>query len=139
MKIYRRVAALAIMTTLSGIAGGAEIIGAGPAEFEGRCAVCHGLQGRGDGPFAALLLRPPADLTRLAIANGGSFPAQRVRRTIDGREAVASHGPREMPIWGRELLVEYRRSSVGIGDPETYVRTRIEALVDHLRGLQQAP
>ena len=55
MKIYRRVAALAIMTTLSGIAGGAEIIGAGPAEFEGRCAVCHGLQGRGDGPFAALV------------------------------------------------------------------------------------
>lgn len=136
MTIDKAAAALAITLGVSMTASAAEVIGAGPAEFENRCAVCHGLEGRGDGPFAALLLHQPADLTRLAADNGGRFPADRVRRMIDGREAVASHGPREMPIWGRELLTEYQRSSTGIGAPETYVRTRIEALVDYLRGLQ---
>ncbi|MCB1909936.1 MAG: hypothetical protein KDH15_21455 [Rhodocyclaceae bacterium] len=136
MKIHSCAAALAVAVAASAGVRAAEIIGAGPAEFESRCAVCHGLAGHGDGPFAALLLHPPADLTRLSADNGGEFPAARVRRMIDGREAVASHGPREMPVWGRELLIEYQRGNVAIGDPETYVRTRIEALVDYLRGLQ---
>ncbi|MCB1958041.1 MAG: hypothetical protein KDG55_20345 [Rhodocyclaceae bacterium] len=119
-----------------GSAGAAEVMGAGPSEFESRCAVCHGLDGRGDGPYAPLLIHPPADLTVLSRTAGGTFPADRVYRVIDGRESIAAHGPREMPIWGRELLAEYQTSRVEIGDPETYVRTRINALVDYLRGLQ---
>ncbi len=123
--------------TASGNAPCAERLGVGPSEFESRCAVCHGLAGRGDGPFAPLLIQAPADLTALARANGGSFPAERVYRVIDGREAIEAHGPREMPIWGRELLEEYQRSQAVIVDPETYVRDRINALVDYLRGLQR--
>jgi len=126
----------AILAMASAPVGSADVIGAGPAEFASRCAVCHGLQGRGDGPFAPLLLQAPADLTNLARSNGGNFPAERIHRVIDGRELIASHGPREMPIWGRELLAEYQRDQSAIGDPETYVRERIDALVDYLRGLQ---
>ena len=29
-----------------------------------RCAVCHGAEGRGDGPAAARLRRPPADFSQ---------------------------------------------------------------------------
>lgn len=117
-------------------AGAAEVVGVGPAEFEARCAVCHGLDGRGDGPFAPLLVQPPADLTQLARAAGGSYPAERIYRIIDGRDLIAAHGTREMPIWGRELLVDYRRQESAIGDPERFVRDRIMALVDYLRRLQ---
>lgn len=66
------------------------------------CASCHGQTARGDGPVAAYLKIPPADLTSLAEKNKGAFPAERVTAAIDGREAeaVPSHGPRDMPVWG---------------------------------------
>lgn len=37
-------------------------IAAGRATFQQRCAACHGERGRGDGPAAAGLHPPPADL-----------------------------------------------------------------------------
>jgi mono/diheme cytochrome c family protein len=36
----------------------------GEAVFRVRCAVCHGHEGRGDGPAAARLRRPPADFSQ---------------------------------------------------------------------------
>jgi mono/diheme cytochrome c family protein len=68
------------------------------------CASCHGLQGKGDGPAAAALKIPPADLTRLAKKNGGKFPMEKVRNYIDGAKEVASHGSRDMPVWGSFFL-----------------------------------
>jgi mono/diheme cytochrome c family protein len=38
-------------------------IARGKALYPGNCASCHGMQGRGDGPLAASLPEPPADLT----------------------------------------------------------------------------
>jgi len=64
------------------------------------CASCHGTQGKGDGPAAAALKKPPADLTQLAKKNGGKFPTEKVRNYIDGTKEVAAHGSREMPVWG---------------------------------------
>lgn len=70
-------------------------------ELFGRyCASCHGIEGTGDGPVAATLTTPPADLTALARRAGGKFDEQEVMSKIDGREEVAAHGPREMPVWG---------------------------------------
>jgi mono/diheme cytochrome c family protein len=40
------------------------------------------------------------DLTVVAKNHGGQFPANLVRRIIAGDEASASHGSRDMPIWG---------------------------------------
>ncbi len=68
------------------------------------CASCHGLQGKGDGPAAAALKKPPADLTLLAKKNGGKFPLEKVRNYIDGTKEVASHGSRDMPVWGTFFL-----------------------------------
>jgi hypothetical protein len=80
--------------------------------------------------MAALLRKPPADLTKFAIMNGGVFPAERLRRIIDGRD-VPSHGDRDMPVWG----VTLRTSRDGGGYDS--VEARIEALVRHIQSLQE--
>ena len=45
----------------------------GAEDFAAFCSGCHGASGVGDGPMAASLDARPADLTRLARRNGGSF------------------------------------------------------------------
>lgn len=64
------------------------------------CAVCHGTEGKGDGPAAEALKQRPADLTQLSRKNGGKFPALEVKNYISGMDTVAAHGSRTMPIWG---------------------------------------
>ncbi len=61
---------------------------------------CHGPDGRGNGPLAGKLNKVPADLTQIAKLNGGKFPAGKIAEIIDGRDIVAAHGMRDMPIWG---------------------------------------
>ena len=56
----------------------------GRALYQDHCLACHGASGQGDGPAAAGLDHPPADLTGLAAANGGAFPMVRVMSVIDG-------------------------------------------------------
>jgi mono/diheme cytochrome c family protein len=67
------------------------------------CASCHGLEADGNGPVAAVLRHRPSDLRRLGERYGTPLPAERIARFIDGREAVAAHGPREMPVWGERF------------------------------------
>lgn len=97
------------------------------------CASCHGVDARGSGPAATALRVPPTDLTRLARANRGSFPAARVTDAIDGRIQIPVHGTREMPIWGERL-----GDDIGNRDTrEEVVRGRIWFLVEYLRTLQR--
>jgi len=42
---------------------------AGKAQYAKECVSCHGVDGRGNGPEAANLSRPPADLGSPAVAN----------------------------------------------------------------------
>lgn len=72
----------------------------GPDLFRAYCASCHGHDGKGNGPAAAALKVQVPDLTVLSYNNKGQFPAARVRNMIMGDDVVASHGSREMPIWG---------------------------------------
>jgi mono/diheme cytochrome c family protein len=72
----------------------------GPDLFRAHCAACHGSEAKGNGPLASELNAKAADLTVLAKNNGGHFPTARVRKTITGEDVLASHGSREMPIWG---------------------------------------
>jgi mono/diheme cytochrome c family protein len=68
--------------------------------FRNYCASCHGVSGNGDGPAAPALKTKLPQLTTLAQRNGGTFPADRVRRTIAGDDVTVAHGSREMPVWG---------------------------------------
>lgn len=84
---------------LLGAPAAAQDVERGRQFFLDHCATCHGPAARGDGPMAEVLSVPPADLTRLAAENGGTFPAARVVRRIDGREEVLAHGG-PMPLFG---------------------------------------
>jgi mono/diheme cytochrome c family protein len=74
---------------------------AGADLYQAYCAVCHGKSAKGEGPMARSLKVAPADLTRIAMRNGGKFPRQRIEQILSGEAAVeAGHGTREMPLWG---------------------------------------
>lgn len=81
----------------------AKLIGSieGPDLFRAYCASCHGNDGKGKGPAAVALKSAPADLTKISARNGGKFPFVRVQEIISGQApVVASHGNRQMPVWG---------------------------------------
>lgn len=119
--------------------GSATPVDYGRAEYLSNCAGCHGPDGRGNGHFKDFLIRPPADLTTLSRRNDGVFPYQAIHQMIDGRTPVGSHGGREMPIWG----ADYRAQALtmagpsGAPSPETYVRYRINLLLEYLYRIQQ--
>jgi mono/diheme cytochrome c family protein len=108
----------------------------GLTEYEIACMPCHGVNGKGDGPDAPKLSKPPADLARLEAANGGDFPETRVRAMIDGRADVKSHGPREMPVWGRRYRVPIDDTDT-TKEADKRARALIDALVDYLKTLQE--
>ena len=95
--------------------------------FQTYCAVCHGKDGKGNGPAAAALTKAPADLTRISQRNGGTFPGVRVKRYIEGADEVAAHGTRDMPMWG-DLFRSLSRDTAEI---------RVQGLADYLQSIQQ--
>lgn len=108
-----------------------DVVAMGKQRFMESCAVCHGAEGKGGGPFANVLNKAPSDLTMLSKANDGDFPWSRVYDMIDGREMPRAHGTAEMPIWG----VEWRaKSTMG---SETELRGRILEMIVYLRSIQQ--
>lgn len=118
----------------------AQAVSLGEAKYEADCAVCHGVTGKGDGPFAESLKEGAPSLAMLRSNNGGVFPFERVYALIDGRKEVRGHGTREMPIWGDR----YAAKSFKIHDPfigrwyaEQIIHTRIRALVEYIASLQE--
>ena len=95
--------------------------------FTTYCAVCHGKDGKGDGPAAKALAKTPADLTKLTARNNGTFPDLKVRRYIEGLDEVAAHGTRDMPMWG-DLFRSLNRDTAQI---------RVAALAEHLKSMQK--
>lgn len=131
MKQGMRVAVMATLTAMAGSVNADDAVEkSGQARFAQYCAVCHGPGAKGDGPFANLMTTKPADLTALAKNNGGEFPFGRVYDTIDGRNMLAAHGTRDMPIWGREMKDD------GLGS-ETDLRGRLVETIVYLRSIQQ--
>jgi mono/diheme cytochrome c family protein len=117
----------------------------GKIEYQSNCASCHGTGAKGDGPMSAELKKHPTDLTVLAKKNNGVFPLNSVYRIIDGRDAIASHGSREMPVWGYRF-VPSKHFDLKLGDdyvylppgsPEPVVHARILAVIDYLNRIQE--
>src|ERR1700750_1264417 len=48
------------------------------AMFMAYCAACHGNDAKGDGPVGMQLKTKPADLTKIAARNNGTFPEVRI-------------------------------------------------------------
>jgi mono/diheme cytochrome c family protein len=109
-------------------------------DFLALCADCHGEDARGNGPSAKNLTEKPPDLTRISDRADGRFDEKVVFDWIVGFEMPASHGTREMPIWGDWLLDEAVGESTSLEAAkaaETEVTERVMALVRYLRTLQQ--
>lgn len=102
--------------------------------YEQLCSSCHGARARGDGPVAPLISIPVPDLTRIAKRDGGEFPTEDVRRTIDGRYERRAHGPRDMPVWGWQF---YESTSNDDAAERARVDAMIDKLVDYLRSIQK--
>lgn len=101
----------------------------GKQMFEAYCASCHGKEGKGDGPAAAALKVPPADLTTLTARNNGKFPALKVSNTIVGQSGTPAHGSKEMPIWGPVFTSISHQH-------ESEMRLRVANLTDYIKSLQ---
>jgi mono/diheme cytochrome c family protein len=99
------------------------------------CASCHGRSGEGDGPVAPFFKLLPPDLTLMARRRGGTFPAEQVRRIVDGREITAPHGAREMPVWGLQFAMAADEPTAG----SAQAQAAIARLVEHLRTIQKLP
>jgi mono/diheme cytochrome c family protein len=109
--ITKVLAAMGLLTVLwapyhAAIAQQEEVVESGRQQFNQKCAVCHGLEGQGDGVLAAHLKAKPADLSGLSERNGGIFPFWETYGKIDGRDAVGAHGSQEMPAWGTDERYE---------------------------------
>ena len=72
----------------------------GPEMFKQYCAVCHGPDGKGDGPAVEFLKNPPPNLRTLAKANNGKFPEDKVSAVLKFGSPSHAHGTLEMPLWG---------------------------------------
>jgi mono/diheme cytochrome c family protein len=96
------------------------------------CASCHGVDGQGRGPVAGALKVRPADLTRIAVRREGIFPDGEVARFIDGRFVPASHGTRDMPVWGARF--GERVPEAGLSEEIT--RGRVLVLLEYLKSIQ---
>lgn len=98
--------------------------------YNSYCALCHGPDGEGGGPFSPQLKVWPPDLTQLAKKNHGIYPEMRVTEAIDGEFGKPSHGSAEMPIWGpvfRSMAHGHRDSA----------QIRINGLVKYLAAIQE--
>ena len=97
--------------------------------FNSYCAVCHGTDGKGNGPAASAMKAAPTDLTLLAQKAGGKYPSAHVSAVIRGQAALPSHGSADMPVWGPLF------SSISQGH-EAQVQQRIANLVKYIETLQ---
>ena len=70
----------------------------GKYEFDTYCALCHGKDAKGGGPFSGLVNKKVPDLTVLSKNNGGVFPFEMAYETISGAKETAAHGTREIEV-----------------------------------------
>lgn len=104
-------------------------------DFQELCAGCHGATGKGDGPLAEMITKKPADLTRIAARNGGTFDKTKVMSVIDGffRHEHGNEGP--MPEFGDMLEGQTILYDDGSGQPVP-VPARLLNLANYLESLQ---
>ena len=102
----------------------------GQEMYTAYCAVCHGHEGKGNGPAAVGLKVAPPDLTVLASKNENNYPFDRVRTAIVGDLRLPRDGAKEMPGWG-ELFWGMSQGN------SSEVQLRINNLSKHIESMQR--
>ena len=109
-----------------------ELVAGGRASYRAYCAGCHGLDAKGQGPAAAYMTIPPADLTLITQRHGGTYPEEWVHDRIYGTEAPADTASLDKmlhfgQIWLGENPTPERRQNV---------ERTVEELVSYLESIQ---
>src|SRR5260370_34456039 len=73
----------------------------GKSLFLEYCAVCHGKDGKGDGPAVDALKQRPTDLTQISRATKGKFPDTRILAILKGAQSVTAHANHDITTWGK--------------------------------------
>lgn len=104
---------------------------AGRDTFLQFCAPCHGVDGTGRGPVAAVLSTTPPNLTQVTRRSNGKFPLDTLEQmlTLATRLPTPAHGSEQMPIWGGVFR--------SIDSTPTLVRARIANLLAYLESIQR--
>jgi mono/diheme cytochrome c family protein len=105
-------------------------IPSGKLMYQEHCATCHGIDAKGTGPLASLLITRPSDLTLLAKRHGGKFPREYVSSVLEFGPGATAHGSSDMPTWG-PIFRYYDKQN------ERAVQQRIKNLCDYLASLQE--
>lgn len=92
------------------------------------CAVCHGVDAKGNGPAASEFKYAPTDLTQLARKNNGKYPDDKVYATLKFGTNAPAHGTLQMPIW-----VDLFHSVDG---SDMSSQLRMHNLTEYIRGIQ---
>lgn len=96
--------------------------------FHEQCGSCHG--DNPDKSAIGKLETPPPNLRYIMQRRGvEEFPIAEIARIIDGRNEVAAHGPRAMPVWGEVYSQE--------GLDEDDIRGKKGELVAYLMNIQK--
>ncbi len=135
MKMCRAFAAATLACVFTGTAT-AEEQSPGRIEYENSCQVCHGVGGKGDGPFNEVMSLPIPDLTTIKQRNGGTFPVDEILRVIDGRESIEGHGF-PMPVWGSRYKADAEKTDPFEVRAELLARSRILELAFYLLSIQE--
>jgi len=106
---------------------------AGARLYKENCAVCHGNDGKGNGPPPAdsPFTASPPDLTTLAKRHDGKFPDKYVELVLRNGTPAPEHGRAEMPVWGALFKAETKSD-------ETQVAARIKSLTSYLQSIQRS-
>ena len=99
--------------------------------FISYCVMCHGQDGKGEGPLAENLRQPPVDLTTITLRRG-EFSRELIHKIIAGVDEVPGHSNIDMPAW-----FETFKESEKITD-EKIINQKIDHLVTYLESIQQS-
>jgi len=127
LRLTCRLAVVVVLVSLWATRASAQ---SGKEDYQHYCAACHGLNGKGKGTWNGTEV---PDLTRLSLKNDGKFPFEEIHMVVDGRSQSKWHQRRrDMPYWGEVFEMEAESPA-----SKAKVETRIAAIVDYVRGLQE--
>jgi len=98
--------------------------------YNKHCKECHGDDARGADALRGHYKK--LDLTLINVRRDlDQFPVDEIAKYIDGRNHYKEFGPREMPMWGVDMMAKEQNYS-----PDT-ARTNLAAIVSYLIKIQR--
>jgi Cytochrome c len=105
--------------------------GSGKQMYKDYCAVCHGMDGKGDGPAVQFLQAAPPDLTTMGKRYNERNVTLRVNTVLRFGTGRKARGTLDCPLWG-DLFYELENRN---GHPDI-AKMRISNLSEYVQSMQ---